>query len=65
MQHTKTTAGSLWESLGDDTLVQFATDFLSHNVKLLSIFVHIIEERDPEIRDKVCHLCMYIVHSLL
>ncbi len=37
----------------DETMVQFADYFLSHNIKLLSIFVHIIEERQPEPKDKV------------
>lgn len=50
--------GSVWGALEDNSLIQFASDFLSHNVKLLSIFVHIIEEREPEIKDKVGdHYC--------
>lgn len=65
MQHTKTTSpsSSVWGALEDDTLIQFASNFLSHNVKLLSIFIHIIEERDPEIRDKVQYtitMCIYL-----
>lgn len=46
-------ASTVWGGLEDDTLIQFASTFLSHNVKLLSVYVHIIEGRDPEVRDKV------------
>ena len=52
-QHDRTATGSVWGGLEDHSLIQFASDFLSHTVKILSIFVHIIEERDPEIKDKV------------
>lgn len=51
MQH-ENTANPVWDALENDTLVQFAKNLLSHNVKLLSVFVHIIEQREPEIRDK-------------
>lgn len=53
-----------WGALEDATLVQFATNFLSHNVKLLSIFVHVIEEREPEIREKVQVYC-YCAYPLM
>lgn len=52
MQRESST-NSTWGALKDSTLVQFATNFLSHNIKLLSVFVHIIERREPENRDKV------------
>ena len=48
-------ADKTW-ALGDDSLVQFANYFLVHNVKLLCLFVHIIEEREPEHREKVYRL---------
>ena len=43
----------VWGLFEDPDLVRFAECFLSHNIKLLSIFVHIVEEREPEVRDKV------------
>lgn len=49
----ESSANSNWGALKDSTLVQFATNFLSHNIKLLSVFVHVIEQREPESRDKV------------
>lgn len=52
MRH-ESSSSLAWGALKDDTLVQFATNFLSHNIKLLSVFVHIIEQREPEMRDKV------------
>ena len=45
--------GAVWGALKDDTLVQFAMDLLAHAIKLLSIYVHIIEQREPEVHDKV------------
>lgn len=53
MKQQSYSANPVWGALDSDTLVQFATFFLSHNVMLLSVFVHIIEQREPEIRDKV------------
>lgn len=50
--HTKTTSFT-WGLFEDAPLIQFAEYFLSHNIKLLSVYVHIVEEREPEIRDKV------------
>lgn len=35
------------------TPVGQATHLLSHVIKLLSVFVHVIEEREPELREKV------------
>ena len=61
MLHTNTTRPT-WGLLDDPHLVLFADYFLSHNVKLLSVFVHIVEEREPEIRDKVL-IHMYL-HQL-
>lgn len=55
MQH-QTPNNPSWGALRGDTLLLFATNFLSHNVKLLSVFVHIIEQREPEIREKVLML---------
>lgn len=52
MQHESQTH-STWGALKDSTLVHFATNFLLHNVRLLSVFVHVIEQREPENRDKV------------
>lgn len=40
-------------ALGNESLVQFANYFLVHTVKLLCLFVHVIEEREPEHREKV------------
>ena len=69
MKQQSSSANPVWGALDNDTLVQFATFFLSHNVILLSVFVHIVEQREPEIRDKVCafiinlyyHFCYYII----
>lgn len=47
------TSGLTWGVFEDVPLVQFADYFLSHNIKILSIYVHIVEEREPEIREKV------------
>lgn len=52
MQQSDATV-SAWGALGDQTLTEFAGNFLSHVVKLLCMFVHIIEEREPEVREKV------------
>lgn len=42
-----------------DRPVTQATQLLGHVIKLLSVFVHVIEEREPEIKEKV------IVHECL
>ena len=47
-------------ALENESLIQFADHFLVHNVKLLCLFVHIIEERDPELREKVMYIYIYI-----
>ena len=44
---------TVWKVINQKTVLDCANTFLSHSVKLLSIFVHIIEEREPEIREKV------------
>ena len=53
-------ANTAWGALNDNTLVQFATNFLSYNIKLLSVFVHIVEQREPESRDKVKIMVLFI-----
>lgn len=59
MKQQSNSANPVWGALDNDTLTQFATLFLSHNVMLLSVFVHIIEQREPEIRDKVQYFNNY------
>lgn len=54
------TAHPTWGLLDDPHLILFADYFLSHNVKLLSVFVHIVEEREPEIRDKVSECITFL-----
>ena len=50
---------SAWGALKDSTLINFAANFLSHNIRLLSVFVHVIEQREPENRDKVRN-CLFL-----
>ena len=45
------TPGKLWSE--ENSPVAQATHLLSHVVKLLSVFVHVIEEREPELKEKV------------
>ena len=42
-----------WGAIEGEELAHFASFILSHNVKLLSLFVHIIEGREPELQEKV------------
>ena len=41
-------SGQSWSALSEPSLVSHAGKLLNHTVKLLSIFVHIIEHREPE-----------------
>lgn len=41
-------SGQSWSALSEPLLVSHAGKLLNHTVKLLSIFVHIIEHREPE-----------------
>ena len=43
-----------WSSSKDPVLRECASVLMMHAVKLLCVYVHIIEERDPEAKEKVC-----------
>lgn len=47
------TGGQSWSAISEPSLVSQATQLLGHTVKLLSVLVHVIEQREPEIREKV------------
>lgn len=49
-QHTHTSSSS-WSALGTTDLVAHANLLLRHVARLLAVFVHVIENREPEIRD--------------
>lgn len=51
-------AGQSWGALKEPLLRECATVLLTHIVKVLCVYVHIIEERDPEAREKVA-LCSW------
>ena len=42
-----------WGAIDEENLGYFAINFLNHSVKLLSIYVHVIDGREPELREKV------------
>ena len=46
-------AGQSWGALKEPLLRECATVLLTHIIKVLCVYVHIIEERDPEAREKV------------
>lgn len=52
LQHTSQ-AGQPWGALKEPLLREYATVLLTHIVKVLCVYVHIIEERDPEAKEKV------------
>lgn len=45
------TSGSGWAALGDPDLVGYADLLLRHTARLLALFVHVIEGREPETRE--------------
>ena len=51
-------AGQSWGALKEPVLRECASVLLTHVVKLLCVYVHIIEERDPEAKEKVNHMFM-------
>lgn len=46
-------SGQAWSAFSDSVLVTQATKLLNHTMKLLCVLIHIIEEREPESREKV------------
>lgn len=57
LQQTPPT-GQPWGALKEPVLRESASVLLMHVVKLLCVYVHIIEERDPEAKEKVrVHVC--------
>lgn len=54
LQQTSQTE-QLWSASKDPVLRECASILLMHIVKLLCVYVHIIEERDPEAKEKVCY----------
>ena len=48
--------------LKEPVLQEYASSLLMHVVKLLCVYVHIIEDRDPEMKEKVWTLdyCFYV-----
>ena len=48
--------------LKEPVLQEYASGLLMHVVKLLCVYVHIIEDRDPEMKEKVWILeyCLYV-----
>ena len=46
-------AGQSWGALKEPVLRECASVLLTHIVKVLCVYVHIIEERDPEAKEKV------------
>ena len=48
-----TPGGQSWSAISDPFLVSQATQLLGHTLKLLCVLVHVIEQREPEIREKV------------
>ncbi len=49
-------SNTAWGAIGEERLAAFANNILFHNIKLLSLFVHIIEGREPELRERVCFI---------
>lgn len=45
------TSGSGWAALGDPDLAGYAGLLLQHTARLLALFVHVIEGREPETRE--------------
>lgn len=54
-------AGHAWGALKEPLLQECATALLTHIVKVLCVCVHIIEERDPEAKEKV-ESCSFPYH---
>ena len=52
-------SGQSWSALSEPSLVSHAGRLLNHTVKLLSIFVHIIEHREPEPKESKVRTHVY------
>ena len=59
------TSGPGWAALGDPDLVGYADLLLRHTARLLALFVHVIEGREPETRETRVSTSVCSTHCLL
>lgn len=57
-------SGQSWSALSEPSLVSHAGRLLNHTVKLLSIFVHILEHREPEAKESKVSTYVCILGTL-
>ena len=52
-QSPQGSGGGNWCAITDPTLCTHASTLFKHIVKLMCVFVHVIEQKEPEVKDKV------------